>query len=108
MLSIEAWLVAIGGIAAILASRWLILKVLQQRDIGQLVWIAPRGLITVLLFLSAQETGKLAGFPFGAVMLVVLVTAAMTAIAHRGSGHAEVTAALPPAQPATPPETPRS
>jgi cell volume regulation protein A len=107
MLSTEAWLVAIGGIAAILASRWLILKLLRQSNVAQLVWIAPRGLITVLLFLSAQETGKLAGFPFGAVMLVVLATAAMTAIAHRGTGHAELTAAPPPAQSATPPETPR-
>ena len=47
------------GIAAILATRWVILKLLRQRDVAQLVWIAPRGLITVLLFLSARETGKL-------------------------------------------------
>jgi hypothetical protein len=88
MLSIEAVLVAIAGIAAILASRWAILKLLHRDAIAQLVWIAPRGLITVLLFLSARETGKLDAFPFGAVMLVVLVTSALTAFAHRGEGHA--------------------
>ncbi len=89
MLSIEALLVAVAGIAAILATRWLILKSLRRRAIAQLVWVAPRGLITVLLFLSARDTGKLDAFPFGAVMLVVLVTSALTALAHRGASHAE-------------------
>ena len=93
MLSIEAWLIAIAGIAFILASRWVILKVLRQSAVAQLLWIAPRGLITVLLFLSARETGKLDAFPFGAVMLVVLVTAALTALAHRGAAHAAAPAA---------------
>lgn len=89
MLSVEAVLVAIAGIAAILGTRWLILKALRREGIAQLLWIAPRGLITVLLFLSARETGKLDAFPFGAVMLVVLVTSALTAMAHRGRGHVE-------------------
>jgi NhaP-type Na+/H+ or K+/H+ antiporter len=92
MLSIEAWLIALAGIAFILASRWLLLRALRQEGIAQLVWIAPRGLITVLLFLSAREHGSIDNFPFGAVMLVVLVTAAMTGLAHRGA-HAEDAAA---------------
>jgi len=83
MFSQEAWLVAGAGIAIIYVSRWLILKALKQGAAAQLMWIAPRGLITVLLFLSAAETGKLQGFPFGAVMLIVLATAAATALAHR-------------------------
>ncbi len=89
MLSIEAVLIAIAGIAAILSTRWVILKALRREGLAQLVWIAPRGLITVLLFLSARDTGKLDAFPLGAVMLVVLVTSAITAFAHRGQGHAE-------------------
>jgi NhaP-type Na+/H+ or K+/H+ antiporter len=89
MLSIEAMLVAIAGIAAILATRWLVLKALRRDGIAQLLWIAPRGLITVLLFLSARDTGKLDAFPFGAVMLVVLATSALTAVAHRGEARVE-------------------
>lgn len=85
MRSITAWLVTIAGIAAILASRWLILKLLRRPAKVQIVWIAPRGLITVLLFLSARETGKLDAFPIGSVMLVVLVTSALTALAHRSA-----------------------
>jgi cell volume regulation protein A len=81
--SVDAWLVAGLGGVIVYASRWLILRLLRQKAAAQLLWIAPRGLITVLLFLSANDTGKLAGFPFGAVMLIVLATAALTALAHR-------------------------
>ena len=83
MLSVEAWLIAIAGISFILFSRYAILALLRRKAIAQLVWIAPRGLITVLLFLSARRTGELQDFPFGSVMLVVLVTSALTALAHR-------------------------
>ena len=85
MLSPEAWRVAGAGLAIIYVSRWIILKVLRQPEAGRLVWIAPRGLITVLLFLAAAETGRLSGFPFGAVMLIVLITATLTALSHRSA-----------------------
>jgi potassium/hydrogen antiporter len=98
MVTIEAWLVAIAGISFVLFSRLAILTLLRQKAAAQLVWIAPRGLITVLLFLSARETGKLDSFPFGSVMLVVLVTSALTALAHRGAqpAPAEAPAPVPP------------
>ncbi len=102
MLSVSAWLVAIAGVAFIVASRWVILKVLHQGDVSKLLWIAPRGLITVLLFLSARETGKLDAFPFGAVMLVVLATAALTALAHRSEARAATSDAPEPPEPAPP------
>jgi cell volume regulation protein A len=97
MMSIEAWLISVAGLALIFASRLAILKLLRQEAVAQLIWIAPRGLITVLLFLSARDTGRLDAFPFGAVMLIVLATAALTALSHRGEAHAvEVAATEPP------------
>jgi len=93
MTSLAAWTVAGAGLLIVYASRWLILKILRQRAAARLLWIAPRGLITVLLFLNASESGKLQGFPFGSVMLIVLATAALTALAHRP-------AALPATAPA--------
>jgi NhaP-type Na+/H+ or K+/H+ antiporter len=101
MASLTAWLVAAAGIAVIYASRWLILAVLRQDAAQRLLWIAPRGLITVLLFLTASEGGELAGFPFGSVMLIVLATAALTALAHRqaASPATQATAVEPAAEP---------
>ncbi len=81
--STRAWLIAGAGIVIVYGSRWFILKLLRQREAARLLWIAPRGLITVLLFLSATNSGSLNGFPLGAVMLFVLATSALTALAHR-------------------------
>ena len=102
LLSHEAWLVAGAGMVIIYGSRWLILKVLRQQAAAQLLWIAPRGLITVLLFLTATDSGTFQGFPFGAVMLIVLATAALTALAHRLAPDAVLPAGLDPV--ALPPE----
>jgi hypothetical protein len=70
----------------------MILGLLEVASVRQLLWIAPRGLITVLLFLAAMETGRIEGFPFGAVMLVVMSTAVVTALAHRGEPAEDSTA----------------
>ncbi len=103
MLSQTAWLIAGTGLAIIYGSRWVILRLLRQPDASRLLWIAPRGLITVLLFLSAAETGRLDQFPFGAVMLIVLATAALTAFSHRPDADPDTAPALAPPPPATPP-----
>jgi NhaP-type Na+/H+ or K+/H+ antiporter len=79
----QAWAVAAAIIALIYPARYAVLRLLRQPDARRLTWLAPRGLITVLLFLTAVDTGGLDSFPFGAVMLVVLFTAAATGIAHR-------------------------
>ena len=79
----RVWAIAAVMVGVIYASRFGILKLLRVRNRQQLVWVAPRGLITVLLFITASETGKLVGFPFGAVMVVVLATALATGHSHR-------------------------
>ena len=81
----RVWAIAAVMVGVIYASRFGILKLLRVRSRQQLVWVAPRGLITVLLFITASETGKLVGFPFGAVMVVVLATALITGHSHRVS-----------------------
>jgi len=101
MMSVEAWLIAVAGIAIILASRFVILKLLRQDAIAQLVWIAPRGLVTVLLFLTARDTGRLEAFPFGAVMLIVLATSALTALSHRGAARSAAAPAHAPDPPSS-------
>jgi potassium/hydrogen antiporter len=79
----RAWAVTVAAVGAIYPARFAILALLRQPQARIVLWVAPRGLITVLLFLTAAETRLLDGFPFGAVMLLVLVTATVTALAHR-------------------------
>lgn len=48
--------------------------------VASLTWLAPRGLITVLLFLNAREVLSLPAYAQGTVMLVVLASAALMAL----------------------------
>jgi NhaP-type Na+/H+ or K+/H+ antiporter len=99
----SAWGLAAGVIAGVYLSRYAVLAILRQPDARRLTWIAPRGLITVLLFITAAATGKLDAFPFGTVMLVVLATATLTALAHHrpaGKENAPATPRFPPDEPA--------
>ena len=82
MASWTAWGVATAVFVVVFASRALILRVLRQPDAAALTWIAPRGLITVLLFIAAADAGKLHEFSGGSVMLVVLATSAATALSR--------------------------
>jgi hypothetical protein len=96
----RAWLVAGVVIAAIYATRFGILVALRLPAVERLVWIAPRGLITVLLYLTAAEAVDLKASPFGAVMLVVLATSVLVLNAKRsGTLAGQSTLDRPPATP---------
>jgi len=75
--SSTAWIVTGAIIVLIYATRWPLLRVLAPNDASPLLWIAPRGLITVVLFLNLPANLTIAHFPTGAVMLVVLLTAVL-------------------------------
>ena len=81
----KSWLTAVVATALIFAIRRLSLWLLRVDDRPALLWLAPRGLITVLLILSAAEQVNLNPFPPGAVMLTVLLTctAVLMARPHR-------------------------
>ncbi len=101
MVDWRAWALAAAMVGVIYASRTVILFVLRVQDPKRLLWIATRGLITVLLYLTAADTGTIGAFPFGTVMLVVLATASVTTFAHRGEPEPESDAdASPAAEPA--------
>ena len=90
----RAWAVMVAGVGFIYPVRYAVLRFARQPDASRLVWIAPRGLITVLLFLTAATTPGLGEFPFGAIMLLVLATAALTAFAHHGHAPVAVEAGM--------------
>ena len=75
-----AWLIAVVVLAVIFFSRSFWMRLSRIGMGAALTWIAPRGLITVLLFLSAKETVKLPSSMDGAVLLVVFASALMVAV----------------------------
>ena len=67
-------------LAVIYGSRHLMLRLIRSEFALPLTWIAPRGLITVLLFLAAKEHLPLPRYFDGTVMLVVLASATLIAV----------------------------
>jgi NhaP-type Na+/H+ or K+/H+ antiporter len=74
-----AWSYAIGIVGLIFALRWLVLKACTVRP-GQLIWIAPRGLITATLFFSTPAGIIPAAFPSGTLILVVLLSSVIMTV----------------------------
>ena len=79
LMSLHAWIGAGLVLAVIYLSRRLLLRLARLEMADALTWLAPRGLVTVLLFLTAGNHHELPAFLDGTVMLVVLVSATLTA-----------------------------
>jgi cell volume regulation protein A len=77
-------------LVVIVAWRWVTLRLTYRGQMGPLLWIAPRGLITVLLYLNIPEDLRLIGFREGIPMLVLVLSAALVMVA--GTGRKQLTA----------------
>lgn len=75
LLAPAAWALALLVIGAGLLLRWPVLRLVARERAEPLLWFAPRGLITVLLFLSIPPALAIPGFPGAGLMLVVLMWA---------------------------------
>lgn len=71
----DALIVSVVFVLLILAVRLISLRITFSGPAIPLIWIAPRGLITILLYLSIPEPIKLTGFRDGVLMIVVLLSA---------------------------------
>lgn len=83
----RAWLGSMAIVALIFGIRFGLFRLLTDRQLFGVIPIAPRGLITVLLFLSIPQELRLPNFPVGLLMLTVILSiGVMTAgvIRHRG------------------------
>lgn len=74
LLSLNVAMVSILIIASIYAIRFLVLRVFIGKDIMPQVCIAPRGLITILLFYAIPVEAEIAGFESGILLFVIIAT----------------------------------
>lgn len=80
LIDTDALIVSTLFMIVILAVRWPLLRLLYTGDPRPLNWIAPRGLITILLYANIPAALKLTGFREGILTLVVVLTAVIMAI----------------------------
>ena len=79
----RTWTVALAVVAVIFLLRVPVLWVLSGQPVRPLLWAAPRGLITVLLFYSLPAGAVPEVFPPGALILVVLLSCVIMALGFR-------------------------
>ena len=74
LLSLNVALISVLIIASIYAIRFILLRVFIGKDILPQVFIAPRGLITVLLFYAIPVEAEIPGFESGILLFVIIVS----------------------------------
>ena len=67
-------LIALLVLVALYATRWLVLRILQGRQIIPELWLAPRGLITILLFFAIPHELTVPAFKSGILLYVILIS----------------------------------
>ena len=74
LIDVDALIVSVLAVSTVVAWRWVTLRLTYRGVSSPLVWIAPRGLITILLYLTIPEDLRLQGFRDGIPMLVVVLS----------------------------------
>ena len=114
LINFEVWLVSILVLAVLYGVRFAWFRLVIRKNIYPDIWMAPRGLITILLFYSIPENLAVAKFNEGILLLVILASSIAMAVAmirHRKSPQQDVTlevnanmdSSLPPSE-SEPPE----
>lgn len=88
-------IVSVGVIISLYVVRFLVLKAIVKRDITPQLYIAPRGLITILLFfvISGHPEYTIANFDAGILLFVILISSIIMTVAlitYRGENVREV------------------
>ncbi|MGB5555963.1 MAG: cation:proton antiporter, partial [Flavobacteriaceae bacterium] len=74
LFSFRVALISVLIIASIYAIRWVLLRVFMGKDIFPQLFIAPRGLITVLLFYAIPAEAQIESFDTGVLLFVIIAT----------------------------------
>ncbi len=91
----EVLTISLGIIASLYIVRWIILKIIVKKNISPLTWIAPRGLITILLFfvIAGHQSHIIEEFDPGILLFVILISSLIMSVAlitYRGEKVADV------------------
>ncbi|NND52122.1 MAG: hypothetical protein HKN54_06935 [Flavobacteriaceae bacterium] len=74
LFSLEVLKVSLVLIASIFILRYILLRIFIGKDISPQVWIAPRGLITILLFYAIPASFQTNRFDSGILLFIIIAT----------------------------------
>jgi cell volume regulation protein A len=108
LLNLKVWLVSILVLGILYGIRFAWFRLVIRKDIYPDIWMAPRGLITILLYYSIPETLAVEAFNRGILLLVILASSiamAVSLIKYRRSGTEELAVEEPEPAETGPAET---
>ena len=79
--NLKVMLISIFILASIYIIRFILLRMFIGKDISPQLYIAPRGLITVLLFYAIPEGAHVAGFEQGILLWIIIGTSVIMTFA---------------------------
>lgn len=77
LISIKVWIITLLVIVAIYSVRFLLFRIFVGKDIKPQVFIAPRGLITIILIFAISEEFLVSEFEEGILLFTIIVTGAI-------------------------------
>ena len=86
LLNGEVALISLAVLAALYIIRLVLVKVFIQKDIFPQVFLAPRGLITILLFFAIPDEFQNESFDSGILLYTIIVSCVIMAVALVASG----------------------
>lgn len=86
LLNLEVALISLGVLAALYIVRLVVIKLFIRKDIIPQVFLAPRGLITILLFFAIPETYHTDAFDSGILLYTIIISSIIMAVALVANG----------------------
>lgn len=80
LVSWRVWIISVTFLAVAYMLRFLLFAVVERKNIFPQVFIAPRGLISVLLFFAIPDSLKNAGIESGVLFVVIIATSIIMAM----------------------------
>ena len=74
LISIRVWVITLLVVVAIYSVRWVLLRIFFGKDIKPQLFIAPRGLITILLIFAIPKEYLVPEFEEGILLFTIIVT----------------------------------
>jgi len=86
LLDLEVALISVLILAGLYGVRWAVLKVVLGKNITPELYLAPRGLITILLFFAIPEDIQAEGFNSAVLLFVIITTSIIMTISLVAEG----------------------
>lgn len=80
LLGVQLLVISLGILAALYVIRFVVLRISMQGSIMPELWVAPRGLITILLFFAIPVGRKIPDFDSGILLYVIIVSSLIMSV----------------------------